>query len=60
MQFEKTVLVWDEPHTVEITRKSKVVWIAVGHYKGQRLEAKGNTASSAVLHWRDAARYRGN
>lgn len=55
-----TVQVWGTPQTLSVRQKSKSVWIAVGEYHGERLEAKGSSASSAANNWREAARYKGN
>ena len=54
------VKVWDEEFEITVAQKSKTVWIAVGKYMGKMVEAKGTSESSAVAHWREAARYRGN
>lgn len=54
------VKVWDKPHEIDVFQKSKSVWIAVGGYMGERLEAKGRTESQAANNWREAARYKGN
>jgi hypothetical protein len=39
---------------------SKTVWVAVGDYRGERIEVKGSSASNAAKHWANAARSRGN
>ncbi|WP_165900028.1 hypothetical protein [Borborobacter arsenicus] len=57
--MEQKVNVWDRPQTVEVYQKSKTVWIAVGDYMGQRIEVKGSSRTSALAHWREAARYKG-
>jgi hypothetical protein len=57
---KQTVNMWDNPHEITVYQKSKSVWIAVGEYMGDRLEAKGQTLSQAANHWRETARYRGN
>ena len=58
--FRRTVQVWDKPYEITVHQKSKSVWIAVGEYMGERIEAKGSSESAAVKHWREAARYKGN
>ncbi len=58
--MEHTVKVWDQPHAVSVRQRSKSVWIAVGAYKGESIETKGATESSALARWREAARYKGN
>jgi hypothetical protein len=54
------VKVWDEQFEITVVQKSKSVWIAVGTYMGKAVEVQGRSESSAVAHWREAARYRGN
>jgi hypothetical protein len=54
------VRVWDEQFEITLVQKSKSVWIAVGTYMGKTVEVQGRSESSAVAHWREAARYRGN
>ena len=56
--FKRTVAVWDKPHQVTVSQKSKNVWVAVGDHMGERLEVKGRTEARAVGSWRDAAEYR--
>ena len=57
---ERTVPVYDTPCKITIIHKSKTVWVAVGDYMGQRIEAKGSSADNAAKYWVDAARFRGN
>jgi hypothetical protein len=54
------VKVWDEQFEITVVQKSKSVWIAVGTYMGKAVEVQGRSESSAVAHWREAGRYRGN
>jgi hypothetical protein len=54
------VKVWGTTQEVDVYQKSKAVWIAVGEYMGQHIEAKGRTKTQAVTSWREAARYKGN
>ena len=56
----QTIVVWDKRHTISVYQKSKKVWGAVGEYMGERLEGKGSSRASAVKHWAEAARSRGN
>jgi hypothetical protein len=66
VSLEKTVItkhvvtVWDERCEISVYQKSKSVWIAVGEYKGRRIEETGRSAATAAGHWRKAATYRGN
>jgi hypothetical protein len=57
---ERTVLLYDTPCAIAISQPSKNVWVAVGDYKGKRIEVKGSSANIAAKHWVDAARSRGN
>jgi hypothetical protein len=54
------VRVWDEQFEITVVQKSKSVWIAVGTYMGKTVEVQGRSERSAMAHWREAARYRGN
>ncbi len=58
--FERTVAVWNEHCSVTVYHKHKTVWVASGDYIGEPLETKGSSMTSALAHWRDAARYKGN
>jgi hypothetical protein len=40
--------------------REQSVWVAVGDYRGERIEVKGSSASNAAKHWANAARSRGN
>ena len=60
MIYEHRVIVWGKPYIVSVNRKSKSVWIAVGDYMGERIEAQGSSASVAARHWAGTARYKGN
>jgi hypothetical protein len=41
---ERTVLLYDTPCTITISHPSKTVWVAVGDYRGERIEVKGSSA----------------
>jgi hypothetical protein len=43
---ERTVLLYDTPCIITISHPSKTVWIAVGDYKGERIEVKGPSANT--------------
>jgi hypothetical protein len=58
--MKQTVRVWDELQEITVYQKSKTVWVAVGEYKGERIETKASSESAAAKHWEGAARYRGN
>ena len=57
---EHKVTVWSTSHSVTVYQKSKSVWVAVGDYMGERIEAKDTSAGSALKRWKEAATYRGN
>src|SRR5258707_14589033 len=38
-----TVIVWSEPHTIEVYRKYKTVWVASGEYKGATITVQDQT-----------------
>ena len=56
--YERTVYVWAIPHVITVHQKSKAVWVAVGDYRGGRIEAKGSSADAAANYWADAARFK--
>jgi hypothetical protein len=56
---EHKVIVWGHPFTVTVYQKSKSVWIAVGTYLGERIESKDRSEGSALMRWKEAARYKG-
>lgn len=60
MSGSRIVRVWSKVHPIEVYEESISVWIAIGIYNGQRIQAKGRTESSAIAQWQEAARSRGN
>jgi hypothetical protein len=40
-----------KPQVVNVQRKYKSVWIAVGEYRGRRIQVKERTESEAVAAW---------
>ena len=50
----RTIEVLGTPHGVNVQRKYKTVWIAVGEYAGRRIEVKARSESDAVAAWREA------
>lgn len=52
--------VWDREYAITVYQKSKSVWVAIGDYHSQRIEAKGRNQPQAIARWREAARYKGN
>lgn len=59
MTRQRTIEVWGEQVPVDVYQRSKSVWVAVGEYMGQRIETKDRSAGSALLRWKEAARYKG-
>jgi hypothetical protein len=57
--YERTVHVWAIPHVITVYQKSKTVWVAVGDYKGERIEVEGSSAN-VTTKWVEAARFRDN
>lgn len=57
--MERTVLVWDRPHKVQVYQKSKAVWVATGDYMGRNLLTTDRTAEYALRRWKEAATARG-
>jgi hypothetical protein len=57
--MRQRVVVWGKPMFVEVHQQSPSVWVAVGDYMGQRIEAKDRTAMTAAKRWSEAARSRG-
>jgi hypothetical protein len=44
----------------QIRNCAKTAWIAVGDYKGKRIEVVGSSASNAARRWLAAARCKGS
>jgi hypothetical protein len=55
--MERTVHVWAIPHVITVYQKSGTVWVAVGDYKGERIEIEGSSADVAAK-WVEAARFK--
>jgi hypothetical protein len=55
--MERTVHVWAIPHVITVHQKSGTVWVAVGDYRGERIEIEGSSADVAAK-WVEAARCR--
>jgi hypothetical protein len=54
--YQRTVYVGAIPHVITVTQKARTVWVAVGDYRGERIEVKGSSADVAMKDWADAAR----
>jgi hypothetical protein len=52
---ERAVIVSGREEKVTVFEKSKGVWIAVGHYKGDRIEVTRQTENAALSAWAAAA-----
>jgi len=59
MSGQRSVEVWGEQIPVQVHQKSKSVWMASGTYLGKLIETKDKSATSALLRWKEAARYSG-
>jgi hypothetical protein len=57
--MNKTVVVWGKEVEVSLHQSSKTVWNATGYYMDKRIDVKARSASQALAHWQEAARYRG-
>ena len=57
--YECTVSVWAIPHVITVHQKSGTAWVAVGDYRGERIEVKGSSANVAAK-WVEAARFKDN
>jgi len=44
-----------KPQEVNVQRKYRAMWIAVGDYRGARIEVKGKTDAQVVAAWQRAA-----
>jgi len=58
--MKHTVSVLAKSYTVTVEQKSQTIWVAVGNYMGERLEAQGRNEAKALRHWYEKARYIGN
>ena len=47
----RTIEVLGKPHEVNVQRKYKSVWIAVGEYRGRLIQVKERTETQAVAAW---------
>ena len=57
--MQQRVEVWGKPHDVNVSQRSKSVWVASGEYMGQQIQVTDRTATSAAKRWQEAARSRG-
>ena len=55
-----TVIVSGEPHSVTVYRRSKIVYIATGEYKGEQFSVEDRSIGIALKRWREAAQYKAN
>ncbi len=58
--MERRVIVCGKPCRVAVYQESEAVWIAVGMYRDERIEAKDGSETTALKRWREAATSRGN
>jgi len=55
---KREVYLGTELHVIEVYQRTKSFWIAVGEYRGERIEVKSTSASAAEKHWLGAARFK--
>lgn len=53
------IAVWNEQVEIDAYEKSSSVWIAVGYYRGERIEVKDRSRTSAITLWKKTAESRG-
>ena len=56
---QRTVHVWAIPHVITVYQKSGTMWVAVGNYRGERIEVEGSSADVAAK-WIEAACFKDN
>ncbi len=54
-----TIKVWGEPFEIDVSQDPKGGWIAIGEYRGERIQVRGDSAGSAISLWRNVAEYQG-
>ena len=47
----RTIDVLGKPQEINVQRKYKSVWIAVGEYQGRRIEVRERTENQAMAAW---------
>ena len=47
----RTIDLMGKPHELNVQRKYKSVWIAVGEYQGRRIVVKERTETQVVAAW---------
>ena len=57
--MQQRVEVWGKPFVVNVSQRSKSVWVASGEYMGQQIQTTDRSAGSAAKRWQEAARARG-
>ena len=55
--IKETIRVNDTPHDITVHHQSRIVWLAVGDYRGEQIEVKGSSLREAARLWVAAARY---
>jgi hypothetical protein len=56
---EHIVRVHDMRHTITVSQRSKIAWVAGGEFTGTYIEAVGPSAAGAARRWVAAARCKG-
>jgi hypothetical protein len=52
---ERVVHVHDMAHTIMISQRSKIAWVAVGEHMGKDIEVVGSSAAGVARRWVTAA-----
>jgi predicted transcriptional regulator len=52
---EHSVMVWGEPHSVTVYRKSETVYEAIGNYMCETISVNDQSEGAAIKRWREAA-----
>ena len=52
MSRQIRVIVWGKPEMVDVSERSKSVWVASGSYMGQSYQTTGRSATQAAGAWR--------
>jgi hypothetical protein len=47
----RTIDFLGKPHEVNVQRKYKSIWIAVGEYQGRRIQVQERTENQAMAAW---------
>ncbi len=57
--MDRKVTVWGQPHTVQVSQRSRISWVAAAQYQGEMIVGHGPTAQGALVNWAASAKSRG-